>query len=140
MKADFTRDTFDATNHYLRVLMQQGRVQLDADWNEQASILLHYLQRLAEDLIGPHCVSGNGFKIAPRAGVPRDFLILLGHYYVDGRLCENVLKQGQVRPYTEQPDYPLSPEAELKNGTKYLVYLDVWERLVTWIEDLSIRE
>jgi len=34
--------------------MQQGRVQLDADWNEQTSILLHYLQNLAADLIGPH--------------------------------------------------------------------------------------
>ena len=33
--------------------MQQGRVQLDADWNEQADILLHYLRTLAADLIGP---------------------------------------------------------------------------------------
>ena len=47
MKGDFTRDTFDASNHFTRVLMQQGRVQLDADWNEQTAILLHYLQSLA---------------------------------------------------------------------------------------------
>jgi hypothetical protein len=33
--------------------MQRGLVQLDADWNEQAAILLHYLERLAADLIGP---------------------------------------------------------------------------------------
>ena len=43
MKGDFTRDTFDRTKHYSRVLMQQGRVTLDADWNEQTAILLHYL-------------------------------------------------------------------------------------------------
>ena len=48
MKGDFTHDTFDQQNHCYRVLMQQGRVLLDADWNEQASILLHYLRILAE--------------------------------------------------------------------------------------------
>ena len=46
MKGDFTRDLFDPTKHYSGVLMQQGRVQLDADWNEQDSI-----QRNRTDLI-----------------------------------------------------------------------------------------
>ena len=54
MKGDFTRDTFYPANHFCRVLMQQGRVQLDADWNEQTAILLHYLRSLGADLIGPH--------------------------------------------------------------------------------------
>ena len=54
MKGDFTRDTFDSGKHFLRVLMQQGRVQVDADWNEQVAILLYYMQTLAADLIGPH--------------------------------------------------------------------------------------
>ena len=53
MKGDFSRDTFDVTKHFSRVLQQQGRVQLDADWNEQTAILLHYLRTLAADLIGP---------------------------------------------------------------------------------------
>ena len=52
MKGDFTRDTFDQMRHFSRVLMQQGRVQLDADFNEQVSILLHYLRSLAADLGG----------------------------------------------------------------------------------------
>jgi hypothetical protein len=63
MKGDFSRDTFDPKNHFLRVLMQQGRVQLDADWNEQASILLHYIQTLAADLIGPYGGPVGGFDI-----------------------------------------------------------------------------
>ena len=68
MKGDFSRNTFDPTKHFSRVLMQQGRVQLDADWNEQAAILLHYLRTLAADLIGP-CAGPEGdevygFKIA----------------------------------------------------------------------------
>jgi hypothetical protein len=54
MKGDFSRNTFDPSRHFLRVLMQQGRALLDADWNEQTSILLHYVQNLAADVIGPH--------------------------------------------------------------------------------------
>ncbi|MET0357387.1 MAG: DUF6519 domain-containing protein [Cellvibrio sp.] len=54
MKGDFSRLTFDPKKHFSRVLQQQGRVQLDADWNEQSAILLHYLQTLAGDLIGDH--------------------------------------------------------------------------------------
>jgi hypothetical protein len=33
MKGDFTRNTFVPSKSFSRVLMQQGRVQLDADWN-----------------------------------------------------------------------------------------------------------
>lgn len=92
MKADLTRDTFHPFKHYDRVLMQQGRVQLDADWNEQAAIVLHYLRSLAADLIGP---AGGpepnpGFGISQLTPSPTtaDFRIGFGHYYVDGLLCE----------------------------------------------------
>ena len=44
MKGDFTRSTYDRHNHYRSVRMQQGRVQLDADWNEQADITLHRIE------------------------------------------------------------------------------------------------
>ena len=68
MKGDFTRDTFDRTKHYSSVLMQQGRVQLDADWNEQARLLLHRLEMLARDLIGwgggPDPKAGGGFDLS----------------------------------------------------------------------------
>ena len=56
MQADISRPFRHPRKHYRRVLMQQGRVQLDADWNEQVDILLHYLQTLAADLTGPHGV------------------------------------------------------------------------------------
>ena len=54
MKADLSRDTYRRQYQFARVLMQQGRVQLDADWNEQVSILLDQTRMLAADLIGPH--------------------------------------------------------------------------------------
>jgi hypothetical protein len=143
MKGDFSRNTFAPLEHYSRVLMQQGRVQLDADWNEQVAILLHYLQTLAADLIGPHGGLPGAFEIQP--GNAGDFVIQPGHYYVDGILCENeVLRDDVGNPspvtYTNQPDYPLREADRLEDGETYMVYLDVWERHVTTIEDTDIRE
>jgi hypothetical protein len=222
MKADFTRKTFDPFQHFARVLMQQGRVQLDADWNEQAAILLHYMQTLAADLIGPQGgpTSNYGFGVSPLAApvVSNDFRIGLGRYYVDGILCEadsapvgftasasgantivvdqwtldgapfqvnqlvevfddaqvpnqiaafnptvvqitgvdqanlKLTLQGapafgtplapkvrRVITYLTQPDYPV-PSNALAAGNSYLIYLDVWERLITYVEDDAIRE
>ena len=92
MKADLTRDTFHPLKHFARVLMQQGRVQLDADMNEQAAILLRYLQTLAADLIGPAGGPDRnlGFAINPLPGNPNpaDVQIGFGNYYVNGVLCQ----------------------------------------------------
>ena len=134
MKGDFTRNTFDRSRHFSRVLMQQGRVQLDADWNEQAAILLHYLRALAADLIGPFGGPdpGCGFTLAAKAA---DFTVGGGHYYVDGLLCEN--DRTDVT-FFNQEDYP-SPDNLLPAKT-YLTYLDVWERHTTALEESAIRE
>ena len=219
MKADFTRNTFSPLKHFARVLMQQGRVQLDADWNEQAAILLRYLRTLGTDVIGEHGGPSDdwGFAIAPLATPPvlNDFRIGSGHYYVDGILCEvdstpvpivvqtgpgnvvhvqtwtvdgvqyhldqyvevfddvpapafaasvvqikspdqvhrtvtlqgapNNLASGtapklrHVVTYKTQPDYPVPSDAQLGSGI-YQVYVDVWERQITYVEDDSIRE
>jgi len=92
MKADLTRDTFHPLKHYARVLAQQGRVQLDADMNEQAAILLRYLHILAADLIGPAGGPANnvGFGISMLTQTPKppDFQIGFGNYYVNGLLCQ----------------------------------------------------
>src|SRR5438067_9216143 len=69
--------------------MQQGRVQLDADWNEQLTIEHHRDQTALRDVIGG-CGApkeGDSFRIvqAPRYG---DLLIEPGRFYVDGLLCE----------------------------------------------------
>lgn len=167
MKGDFTRDTFNPAKHFLRVLMQQGRVQLDADFNEQTAILLHYMQTLAADLIGPHGgpEANLGFGIVTdvrsvthltkiekpalkdeqtsgtveqllsgREKDAIDFVITKGRYYVDGVLCEN---EDYVL-YSEQGNYQRHslPPA----GLNLLLYLDVWERPINYIEDEQIRE
>ena len=142
MKSDITRDTFVAGKHFSRVIRQQGRVDLDADTNEQTSILLHYLRTLALDLIGPYAapVMAAGFRLSKDAN--DSLSISAGRYYVDGYLVEN----DTSCLYTEQPYNPLTnddPFAKAlvdKLEALYWVYLDVWERHITAIEDDSIRE
>jgi hypothetical protein len=169
MKGDYSRDTFEPAKHFTRVLMQQGRVQLDADVNEQTSILLHYLQTLARDLIGPAGGPKDflGFEIGVRNQAPpdakvRDLTIGPGRYYVDGFLCENealpqprqrvagpagpILPSGSLPPgqvallsYYHQPHYPRDPEHDILKAP-LLVYLDAWERHISAIEDPDILE
>jgi hypothetical protein len=142
MKGDFSRLTFDPTKQYTRVLMQQGRVQVDADWNEQTAILLHYLQTLAVDLIGPfggpEGALGFEIKFVPASGGDAANLeIGKGRYYVDGLLCEN-LADG-VR-YFGQPGFPRDPKQDPLPAAPFLAYLDVWERHVTYLVDDHLRE
>lgn len=70
MNGDFSRDTFRRAHRFSRVLMQQGRVSVDADENERTSIFLHCIRTLARDLIGPHGGPGDGFRI--RCPGPRE--------------------------------------------------------------------
>src|SRR5271163_4058507 len=91
MKADLTRNTFDPAKNFSRVLMQQGRVQLDADWNEQSAILLHLLRRLCADIGGQAWSPDGGFlpqKLQTANLVAGDVIVSEGTFYVDGILCE----------------------------------------------------
>jgi len=138
-RGDVTRDTFDRRKRFARVLMQQGRVLVDADWNEQTSIVLHYLRSLTADLIGPAAGdTAASFAIGATA-TGWDFPIDAGTYYVDGLRCHLEEKTS----YLTQADYPASAAAkavEPLGPGDYLVYLDVWERHVTSHEDGEIRE
>lgn len=138
MNGDFTRFTFDRRKHYSSVRMQQGRVQLDADWNESADITANHLQTQARDFIGasgaPHRVAG--FKIDKGGNELKDLRISPGRLYVDGILCENEAEFS----LGEQPDlWGHLGELPDKAGL-YIVYLDVWSRHITALDDASIRE
>jgi photosystem II stability/assembly factor-like uncharacterized protein len=65
VKADITRSTFRRDSHYSAVRLQQGRVQIDADFNEQVDIAGHRSRVTTRDVIGPSGVpeSGGGFKL-----------------------------------------------------------------------------
>lgn len=145
MKGDFTRMGFDATKHFSQVLLQQGRVTLDSDPNEQGAILLHYLRTLARDLIGPCGGPADhlGFALSlDTSGSKPRLSIGAGRYYVDGILVENEADCD----YADQPDLspptsdPVLQRLAASGGDDVWLYLDVWERHVSWIEDDSIRE
>jgi hypothetical protein len=217
MKADLSRTTFNRFKRYSRVVAQQGRVQLDADWNEQSSIMLYQLRRLAADIIGPAGgpTDALGFALSglePSIATGADFEIGAGRYYVDGILCEldatalpvsfpggqnkvqlpeiwvdgqplranqyvrlsdadpagkltpvqariiDVDRKERVLTLTDigafsggEPGQPVlqrittfltQPEGapEIKDAGTLQLYLDVWERLVTSVEDDAIRE
>jgi hypothetical protein len=85
MKGDFTRLTFDPQKRYSGVLMQQGRVQLDADWNEQLDIIMHRIETETRDFIGMSGapVDDPGFEV-----LARSWLLFDGvndYVYVEGR-------------------------------------------------------
>ena len=52
MKGDFSRLTFRPRRHFSSVRLQQGRVQLDAEWNEQVDIAAHRDETATRDIIG----------------------------------------------------------------------------------------
>ena len=150
MQGDFTRLTFNRSKHYSGVLNQQGRVALDADWNEQVAIEQHDMRTTRQDVIGlcggPQGVDAAGDPLAS-FDVTTDgaaLSVTKGRYYVDGILAQKEATTG----ITAQPDLPvaslaqvagLAPNAALPAGA-YLAYLDVWERHITALEDASIRE
>ena len=67
MKGDFSKTTFEPRSHFSSVRLQQGRVVTDADWNEQADLTRHRIEREAVDVIG--CCGGPegyaGFALTP---------------------------------------------------------------------------
>lgn len=152
MKGDFARVSFDPSLHYSQVLQQQGRVLLEADWNEQAQIQLHLLRTLVHDLVGPCWAAGSGFAITASTtnadgsskSLPlTDWQLSPGHFYVDGILCVNeaacTLTQ---QPYAPTPDYGV---ADGKSGFEnppagFALWLDVWERHLCAVEASGIAD
>jgi len=119
MSGDYSRQRFDVKNDFSGVLMQQGRVQLDADWNELVAILDRRLRAETTDIIGRAVVpkeTPDGFRIQIVTGA---LTIGRGRMYVDGLLAENHGKapmdfdpilaeqRGTLPlPYSEQPYFP----------------------------------
>ena len=153
MPGDYSRRLFLRKKHYSGVLMQQGRVQLDADWNEQLDIALYRTETEAIDVIGRCGVprKNGGFLIGAGPG-NQDLTISAGRMYVDGLLCE--VDDGSTyvtQPYLPNPEHtsaitspPTSPPGptrrlSLPDGN-YIVYLDAWQQERTFLDDPLIRE
>jgi hypothetical protein len=131
--------------------MQQGRVQLDADWNEQLDIELYRTETEAIDVIG-RCGAPRhnaGFLIGAGPN-NQDLTISAGRIYVDGLLCElesassyvtqpNLPNPENTSPITSPPASPPNRRLTLQDG-RYVVYLDAWQQERSALEDPLIRE
>ncbi len=161
MGGDYTRFTFKANKNYSGVLKQQGRVSLDSDWNELADIADRKWRSETLDIIGRCAVpvtTPEAFKVMPTGSGTFD--IGIGRAYVDGIQTENHGLDPQLYnpilgeeyktnpvPYSDQPFFPTSLPPSLTApalppilGRTDLIYLDVWQREVTVIEDPGIKE
>ena len=148
MASDTSRKIFNSRKHYSGVLMQQGRVQLDSDWNEQLDIQQHRLYTETMDVIGESGVPkhSDSFKISSINA--SDLSISPGRIYVGGLLCE----LEEAATYLKQPYYPnpegsffsrasLSPPGtNLLEDGEYIVYIDAWQREVNHHDDPRIQE
>jgi hypothetical protein len=157
MKGDFSRPSGANGRSYAGVLHQQGRVWLDSDWNDEVFTRLERLRAETADMLGACAVPDpfTGFLIEPLGpGVVDDFRIrggpgAQGRCYVDGVLCHT---GGSL--YSNQPQFP---DAAISNPLPHptiaspvgsppsslgamLVYLEVWQRLITSLQDPALRE
>jgi hypothetical protein len=153
MAGDYTRFTYRPEDDHSAVLMQQGRVQLDADWNELVELFERRLRVETVDVIGRAGVPKQtlqGFRIG--GTVSSGLTIGVGRCYVDGLLAENRGVGNESHepvwgerthqaptPYVKQPY--LFPAPNPPSGTgPHLAYLDVWERELTAAEDPDLVE
>jgi hypothetical protein len=135
MNGDFARVTFDPARHFSRVLLQQGRMLLEADYNEQSAIHHYFLRTLITDLVGKCWRAGDGFTL----DVPTqkdDFRIKQGHFYVDGILCEN----DSDCSYATQPFGPVPVTQPALAADGLMAYIECWERHVSAYQQPDLRE
>ena len=190
MSFDSSRFTFDPWNNFSGVVMQQGRVQLDSDWNEWLAELVRRIRAGTLDTFGRAVVpmtTPAGFQITASQDSAGNVSIAIGQgrMYVDGLLAENhglpapdpnkwipapgaaptripLLEKSRLQfflgqvwdgtldelegrvgvNYTLQPYYPNSAAFAPfpQSGGPYLIYLDVWQREVTFLEAPDLIE
>jgi hypothetical protein len=154
MPADFSRVRMNPLADLAGVELKQGGVLLDADFNEYVALVDRKLRALASDVLGRNTHSQatpDAFKLLPVAG---GFTIGRGRHYVDGLLAENHGRADATQRgfdpllaetvYSQDPSYAqqpwLQPAPALPSAGRHLVYLDVWQRALTHVEEPDLVE
>lgn len=161
MGGEYTRMTFDPELGYTSVREQQGRVRLDSDCNEYGDVVDRRIRAETLDILDappgvvvvPDLWLGGvqlttSFAIGVAGG---EVTVAPGRAYVDGILVEcwgdapTVYDErlGENRgttpltaqPFAYSPNFPVPAAA----GTS-LVYLDVWSREVTALEQPALKD
>ncbi len=135
MKSDISRDTFQSANKYSSVRMQQGRVLVDADWNEQVDIRAYQDRLAAADGVGESGAPARdaGLELSAISG-GSDLSAAPGRYYIEGIPVETAAAVA-FTAQAELPGYALPTE----DGV-YLAYAETREALITALEDPELRD
>ena len=142
MSGDYTRFSFDPLKRYSGVLMQQGRVQLDSDWNEEIDILRRRLRTTALDTFGPvgvpYLVKPGRLRNRPDRGTA-DRPVDRARPSLRRRRSDRGLRGRRRRPTSTSHSCQPRFRPPLPAGDA-VVYLDVWDREVTYIEDPELLD
>ncbi|HEX3437633.1 MAG TPA: DUF6519 domain-containing protein [Pseudacidobacterium sp.] len=149
MGSDRARVSYDPKQQYRSVVMQQGRVTLEADWNEAQQITGEETRNEALDFVGPCGTPDDGYSIVltqSPTNPPYDFYVQPGTMYVGG-IRASLLDPVQ---YSNQPDWqdygPEDPDwvslSSLAQAppTDEFVYLYLREQEVSAVEDPDLKD
>ena len=123
MKTQISGNSFREDKQFCGVYLQQGRMLLDADWNEQVDISKTALRDAAADIIGTGIPKDGGVTIDTNGRIAP------GIFYADG---ERVALKSPVDLLKSLPAVPSSQEL--------VFYADVFEREITAVEDGEIGD
>jgi Family of unknown function (DUF6519)/IPT/TIG domain len=151
MAGDRARVSYDPSRKWRGLVAQQGRVTVEADWNEAAAIDGERDRMQALDVVGPVGTPDHGYGVtavpagAAAPATPGDLTIAPGTLYLGG---ERLDLDGAVT-YSTQPDWldhstdPLwvAPAVPAATGTSNeLVYLLASEQEVSAVEDPALAD
>ncbi len=147
MGSDRARASYDPKQGYRAVVMQQGRVTVEADWNEQRRIDGEELRVETLDFVGPAGTSDDGYRIIETgqpAVPPFDFSVGAGTMYVGGvrvtlEAAVDYNQQDEWLDHIGDPDWVDLPSPNQPPGDE-LIYLYVREQEVSAVEDSALRE
>lgn len=148
MSSDRARISYDEQQQYRAVVMQQGRVTVEADWNEAQEIINEEIRKDALDFVGPSGTPDDGYRVIVTGSAPNpalDFTVQHGTMYVGGvraHLDQDVAysRQPEWLDHRDDPDWfdPASGQDVLL--PREYVYLLLREQEVSAVEDSALRE
>jgi hypothetical protein len=137
--SDLARVSYDPSRHWRGVISQQGRVTVEADYNEANRIAAEENRAQLLDVIGPTGTGNGGYAVTPDPG--GDIAVARGTLYVGG---QRMVLDSDVS-YAEQSEWidfdgdPFWTENAKPQGNE-LVYLLLREQEVGAVEDPALLD
>jgi len=150
MGSDRAKISYDPTKQYRAVVAQQGRVTLEADWNEAHQIANEELREETLDFVGASGTPDNGYEVmmikdTQSDFATTDFVTTKGTMYVGGLRVfsdEPIKYSNQLDwlDYSGDPDWVKPGPPSGVKPIHELVYLLLREQEVSAVEDSALLE